>query len=211
MKLKKNNPLLWIIWLIEGIVVGFGAILPGISGGTLCVSFGMYHPAIELFSDIKNGIKQHGIMLIIFLTGALTGFIGLSELASWFMEISTSLVTCLFAGFIIGTVPELWKDAGKKKRSKSSYVSMIVCFIIMLIILTIMRTSLNVAVKPNVFGYLLCGILWGLSFIVPGLSSSSLLLFFGLYHPMLDGISGFNLYVLIPMIIGMAACILLLS
>lgn len=45
------------MWLLEGVVVGFGAILPGISGGTLCVAFGMYRPLIETLSSLKTGIK----------------------------------------------------------------------------------------------------------------------------------------------------------
>ncbi len=48
----------------------------------------------------------------------------------------------------------------------------------------------------------MCGILWGVSLIVPGLSSSSLLIFLGLYQPMSQGIKDFSPDVIIPMIIG---------
>ena len=75
----------------------------------------------------------------------------------------------------------------------------------------LLKLNINVILEPNFFSFLFCGVLWGLSFIVPGLSSSSLLLFFGLYQPMLDGISKFNFGVLIPLAIAFIACILLLS
>lgn len=75
--------LLWLVWFLEGVVVGFGAILPGISGGTLCVAFGMYRPIIETLSRIYDGLKKYGVMLGIFIAGAGTGFVGLSGLASW--------------------------------------------------------------------------------------------------------------------------------
>lgn len=81
---RKSKLLLCFIWLLEGIVVGFGAILPGISGGTLCVSFGMYRPIIDTLSNLKSGIKKHGFMLSIFLLGIAVGFIGLSGIASCF-------------------------------------------------------------------------------------------------------------------------------
>lgn len=199
------------MWLLEGIVVGFGAILPGISGGTLCVAFGMYRPLIETLSSLKSGIKKHGLMLGVFLLGIVVGFVGLSGIASMLLEKNTTLMTCAFIGFILGTFPDLWKDAGIEGRKKSSYLSLVIGFVVMLGILILFKTKLSLTVAPGILGYLLCGLLWGLSFVVPGLSSSSLLLFFGLYQPMLAGISGFDFGVLIPMGIGMAACILLLS
>lgn len=207
----KNKLLLCLVWFLEGIVVGFGAILPGISGGTLCVAFGMYRPLIETLSSIRNGIKKHGFMLGAFLLGTAVGFIGLSGIASMLLEKNATLMTCAFIGFILGTFPELWKDAGTEGRKNSSYASLSICFIAMLGILTLLKAKFSLTVAPDIGGYLLCGLLWGLSFVVPGLSSSSLLLFFGLYQPMLEGISGLDMCVLIPMAIGMAACILLLS
>lgn len=203
--------MLCLVWFFEGIVVGFGAILPGISGGTLCVAFGMYRPIIETLSSLKAELKKYWFMLGVFLLGAAVGFVGLSGIAAVLLEKNTVWMTCAFIGFILGTFPELWKDAGAKGRKSSSYVSLIICFAVMIGILTLLKTKLSVTVAPGAWGYLLCGLLWGLSFIVPGLSSSSLLLFFGLYQPMLEGISSLDMRVLIPMAIGMAACILLLS
>ncbi len=208
---RKNKLLLCLMWFLQGAVVGFGAILPGISGGTLCVSFGMYRPLIETLSSPKSGIKKYGFMLAVFLLGAAAGFVGLSGLASMFLEKNSTLMTCIFIGFILGTFPELWRDAGEQGRKKSSYISMIVCFLVMLGVLILLKTKLSLTIEPGIIGYLFCGLLWGLSFIVPGLSSSSLLLFFGLYQPMLAGISGLDMLVLIPMGIGMGACVLLLS
>ena len=199
------------MWLIEGIAVGFGAILPGVSGGTLCVAFGMYRPIIETLSSLKSGIKKHGFMLGVFLLGIAVGFVGLSGVAAMLLEKNTALVTCAFIGFILGTLPDLWKDAGVEGRKRSSYASLVIGFAVMVGILSISKTKISLTVAPGILGYLLCGLLWGLSFIVPGLSSSSLLLFFGLYQPMLEGISGLDVGVLIPMAIGMTVCILLLS
>ena len=208
---KKNILLMSIIWVLEGILVGFGAILPGISGGTLCVVFGMYRPIIETLSDLKNGLKKYWLMLGVFFFGVAVGFVGLSGIAAWLLAKNTILVTCVFVGFIIGTFPELWRDAGEQKRTKGSIISLIVSFIVMIGILTLFKTQISVQVAPGFFGYILCGIFWGLSFIVPGLSSSSLLLFFGLYQPMLDGIATIDFRVLVPMALGMGACVLLLS
>lgn len=210
-KTKKISVLQYILWVFEGIFVGFGAILPGISGGALLVAFGMYRPIIEVVSDFKSGFKKHFFMLLTFFIGVGIGFVGLAGVADFLMEKNLEIVTCFFIGFIIGTVPELWGDAGKEGRNKFSIVSMVACFAVMLTILLILKRENLVTVKPNVAGFILCGVLWGLSFIVPGLSSSSLLLFFGIYQPMLDGISTLDFSVLIPLGLSALVCVLLLS
>lgn len=209
--IRVKGKLLLLIWLLEGIVVGFGAILPGISGGTLCVAFGMYRPVIETISDIKSGIKKHGLMLSVFLFGIAAGFVGLSGAAAWMLERNTVLVTCAFIGFILGTFPELWQDAGAMGRTGESYTAMMIAFSVMLLMLIFLKRGSSVNIEPDLPGYLLCGCLWGMSFIVPGLSSSSLLLFFGLYQPMLKGIAALDMKVLIPMGAGMVLYVLLFS
>ncbi len=206
-----KDKLLLLIRFLEGIAVGFGAILPGVSGGTLCVAFGMYRPVIETISDLKSGIKKHGFTLCVFLIGVAAGFMGLSGAAAWLMERNTVLVTCAFIGFILGTFPELWQDAGAEGRTRGTHTSMLLGFSLMLMVLILLKTRVSVDIRPGTAGYLLCGLLWGVSFIIPGLSSSSLLLFFGLYQPMLKGISTLDMGVLIPMAAGMILCILFFS
>ena len=207
----REKQLRLLLWLLEGIVVGFGAILPGVSGGTLCVAFGMYRPIIDTLAHVRSGIRRYGLMLLTFFVGVFIGFVALSGLAAWMLERDTALVTCLFIGFIFGTFPELWKDAGTQGRTGRGVFAMILGFVGMAVLLGLLKTTAAITVAPGVAGFLFCGILWGLSFIVPGLSSSSLLLFFGLYQPMLAGIASFDLKVLLPLGIGMAMCVLLLS
>ena len=211
---QKANWQLLILWLLEGAVVGLGAIVPGISGGTLCVAFGMYKPLIETISNPRTSLKKHWLMLLVFALGIGIGFVGLSGLLAWLFDETNPLnvfVTCVFIGFIIGTFPELWRDAGEQGRKKGAYISVIVGFIVMVAILFLFKAKLSVTIAPGFMAFILCGVLWGLSFIVPGLSSSSFILFFGLYEAMNKGISTFDMGVLIPMALGMAASVLLLS
>ena len=65
--------------------------------------------------------------------------------------------------------------------------------------------------STTTIGWLICGVLWGLSFIVPGFSSSTLLLFFGIYERMSAGISSLDFSVLIPLGCAMLATLLLFS
>lgn len=209
--MNRNFMLRAIIWFLEGAVVGFGAIMPGINGGALCVAFGMYQPLIGILSDPKENIRKHWKMICVFVIGGGAGFIGLSGLAAWLMARNSQAVTCAFVGFILGTLPELWKDAGKEGRKYPSIVAMLGGFGAMLGLLILLKGSAAFVIQANIWGFFLCGILWGLSFVVPGLSSSTLLLFFGLYQPMLDGIARLSPGVILPLAAGAFLCLLILS
>lgn len=208
----KKGLLLWLIWVLEGICCGFGAILPGVSGGALMVAFGVYRPLIETLSHPKVGIKKYFMMLVMFVIGAGIGFVGFSGLVAYLLDKNATLVTCAFIGFIAGTFPELWHDAGARDgHGKASVVGMAVSFAAMCLVLLLLRSAFTITIPQNFGGWVICGVLWGLSFIVPGLSSSSLMIFFGIYQAMSEGVARLDFGVLIPMGIGMLACLLLLS
>ena len=210
-KISKNKILQIILWIFEGMLVGIGAILPGISGGTLCVAFGMYRPILELINDIKGGVKKHWLMFLSFFIGVFVGFVGLSGAVDKLMQLNPSLITYIFVGFIIGTVPELFSEAGERGRNKFSYISLAIALGVMLTALLLLNTSYSFSIKPSIFSFALCGVFWGLSFIVPGLSSSSLILLIGLYQPMNEGISHLRPSVIFPLGIAMLVTVLLLG
>ena len=195
---------------LQGMLVGFGAILPGVSGGALCASFGMYKILIDCFAHPFAQLKRHGVHLAVFALGIGVGFVGLSGVAAWCLERNAAVVCCAFVGFIAGTLPSLWKDAGVRGRTRADGISCIFGFALLLAVLLVLKRG-SLMISAGVWGYALCGVLWGLSLIVPGLSSSSLLLFFGLYEPMLAGIASFDFGVLFPLGFSMLLCVLLLA
>ncbi|MBQ9783880.1 MAG: DUF368 domain-containing protein [Clostridia bacterium] len=199
------------LWIVQGALVGFGAILPGLSGGALCAAFGLYQPIIEVLSTPLKAIKKYWFMLIFVGIGGVIGIVGLAGLADWLIDQNAMVVYCVFAGLVLGTVPELFADAGKKGRGKSAYISMGVCFVLLMALLVWLRFGIGFSMRPDVIGYLVCGVLWGLSFIVPGLSSSNIIMFVGLYEPMMEGIKTLSVSVIIPIGITMLATLLLLS
>lgn len=199
-----------ILLVLRGILVGFGAIMPGISGGTLCAAFGMYQPLMQLLAHPLQTLRRDGLRLALFILGVGIGFVGLSGLAGWLMAKDSDGITCAFIGLILGTLPGLWQDAGKTGRTRASWLAMIAGFVVLGGALMGLRHGGGVTIAPGFPGFLLCGIFWGLSFVVPGLGSSTLLIFFGLYQPMLEGIAHLSFPVLIPLALGMGLCLLTL-
>ena len=73
--MKKNFILKAILWVVQGFIVGLGAILPGVSGGVLLVAFGIYEPMMALLSHPKKFFETYYKMFIPFLIGWLLGFL----------------------------------------------------------------------------------------------------------------------------------------
>ena len=209
---KKKLPIIkYLLWIVQGFIVGIGAILPGVSGGTLCYAFGIYDQLIEVLSSPVKGIKKHWLMLLFVGVGGATGFVGFAGVTNWLLNLNEAVVLCVFAGLIFGTLPDIWKDAGEKGRGKGSIISMIVSFFAISALFFLFKNVWAVTIHPGFAGWLVCGLLWGLSFIVPGFSSSTLLLFFGIYEKMSEGISTLDLGVLLPLGAAMLVTLLLLS
>jgi len=209
--MKKNKILQIILWIAQGLLVGVGAILPGVSGGTLCYVFGIYDPILETLTSPLKGIKKYWFMLMFVGIGGALGFVGFAGVTNWLLGLNAGVVLCVFVGLIAGTLPDLWKDAGKQGRGKASVISMIASFVAISAVFFVFKNVWHVTIQPGLVGWLLCGLLWGLSFIVPGFSSSTLLLFFGIYEKMSEGISRLDLGVLIPLGVAMLATLLLFS
>jgi len=202
-----NNLLL----IIKGAFIGIGGILPGVSGGVLCAIFGLYQPIIEVLSDPFKNLQKHIRLIIPVGIGVAVGFIGFAGLVNAFMKANATIAICVFVGLIAGMLPDMWKDAGREGRTKIDIGAMAISMIIFLMLLWYLQNGMALTVIPNTGWYIFCGVAWGLSIIVPGLSSSSMLIFFGLYQPMLEGLSTLNMSVVIPLIIGGAGVVFTLS
>lgn len=211
MKNKKNAILQAILWIVQGCIVGIGAILPGVSGGTLCYAFGIYNPVIEVLSNPIKGIKKYWYMLIFIFLGVGVGFVGFAGVTESLLSWNAPVVLCVFIGLIIGTIPELWSDSGREGRNKYSVIAFAVSFIFIAVLFYCCEHVWNISIPQTFWGYIICGVVWGLSFIVPGFSSSTLLLFFGIYAPMSAGIKNLDLAVVVPIGIAVLATMFSLS
>ena len=199
------------IRFLQGVAVGLGGILPGISGGTLCAAFGIHQMLTECISQPKEKFLLYLRELVFFVLGGAVGFIGLAKGSAVLYGLFPSEFTCAFAGLLLGTYPALWQSAGAQSRSKKGLISLLISFFALSLFLILGNSSLQITLQPNGLGFLVCGILWGLGIILPGLSSSTAILFIGLYQPMLEGIGELNPSVLIPLGAGAFLCVLFMG
>lgn len=199
-----------IMRLIHGAIIGLGAVLPGISGGVLCVVFGVYKPIMELLSHPFKAIKKYAKLLIPIVIGIGIGFLAISKLLGFLLNKYPDPSVCLFVGLIAGMLPSLFREAGEKGRSKGSFISLGICFVVVLALLLGLN-AIHVTIVPNFGWYLFCGFCIALSVIAPGMSFSTLLMPLGLYTPLVEGIGNLDFSVLIPAGIGALITVILLA
>ena len=195
---------------IQGMLIGLGAVLPGISGGVLCVIFGIYQPVMELLSSPFKNFKTHIPKLIPVLLGVAVGFLGVAKLLGFLLNKYPDPSVCVFVGLIAGMLPSLLREAGEKGRSRASYISMTAAFVIVLALLLGLN-SLSVTIEPNFGWYLFCGFCLALSVIAPGMSFSTLLMPLGLYTPFVSGLGSLDFGVIIPGVIGAVVTVVCLA
>ena len=209
---SRSEKLFGLRWLICGILIGAGAILPGVSGGVLAVIFDIYRPFMEVLTVPRTAIPRYWRGFIPLAVGWCIGFLGFAKGIAAAISTAGTVTTWLFIGLIAGTLPSLFREAGKEGHTKGGWVSMVLCGCVLFALLYYVSHVAGVSVgEPNFWWYNFCGALWGMSVIVPGMTSSSIMMALGLYQPMLEGLARLDLLVLSAALPGMLLSILLLA
>ncbi|MBQ4552824.1 MAG: DUF368 domain-containing protein [Clostridia bacterium] len=204
------TPMQFVLKLLQGALIGLGAVLPGISGGVLCVVFGIYTTIMEFLANPFKNFKTHIARLLPVLLGIVIGFLGVANILSFFLDRFPSQSVCLFIGLIGGMLPSLFEEAGQQGRSKGSFISLGVALALTFALLISLRVF-SVQIAPNFVWYLFCGFCLALSIIAPGMSFSTLLMPLGLYEPFVAGIGHMDFGVLIPGGIGAVLTVILFA
>lgn len=199
----------WILRVIKGIIIGVGAIMPGLSGGVLMVVFGVYDRLIYFLSHLRDRFVRQMIFFIPIGIGGVIGLVLFSRFVTRaFASNYVAIYICLFVGFVSGTLPSLWRKAGEQGRSAKGWFTFILSAVALFIFMMLGQEELT-QVSPNTLIWIISGAFIGLGFIVPGLATSNFLMYFGLYDQMAAGIEKFDLTVVLPLFIGIVACVLL--
>lgn len=191
----------FLIYLIKGVFVGIANVIPGVSGGTMAVSLGIYDKLISSISGIFKNIKASLLFLVPILLGAAIGVVGFSFAIEFLLE-SYTLPTCFtFVGLILGGLPILIKrfKAGLKVQGGKITVSNILAFLILFAIaigLPMLKGSKDALTNfdTNVITLIqlfLIGIVASATMVIPGVSGSLVMMVLGFYYGIINSINGF--------------------
>jgi Predicted membrane protein len=209
--MKKENLFDWFFRLVKGLFIGLGVILPGVSGGALAAVFGIYERMISFLSNIFKDFWQNVFFFIPVGIGAVFSVFILSHPLDYFLKNNKVQVLWCFIGCIIGTLPALWREAGKEGRKKTHVMITIITAILACVALMLAKTYMNVEVAQNTFTWMMAGAIFAFGFIIPGLSPSNFLMYMNMYEAMNEGIKNLDLSILIPVAIGGIACVIVFA
>lgn len=201
----------WVYRFVKGMFIGTGAILPGVSGGALAAVFGIYERIISFLSDLRTDFWKNVVFFIPVVFGGLFGMFVLSRPLNYFLNTAEIQVLWCFIGCIIGTLPALFREAGKNGRKPRHLVITCCTAVLGFAFLWAARQYLDVGMPLNTGTWIMAGVIFALGMIVPGLSPSNFLMYFNMYEPMTAGIAGLDLSVIIPLGIGAVICVLLFA
>lgn len=202
-----------IIRFIKGIVIGVAMIIPGVSGGTLAVLLGIYDTIINSINNIFRNFKKSIITLLPIILGAVVGFVMLIIPLTYGLKHCPLIIISLFAGLIIGGIPQLYK----KVQSKENVLGVIIGFLSigLMIGLCFIVTNINISFDkltlPIILYLILGGFLSACALVVPGISGSMIMMILGLYSPILLVLSDVlhfqnifnNILILLPLLGGL--------
>ena len=212
---KKNFSIsAFLLKVLQGAFVGFGFVLPGLSGGVLCVVFGIYKTIMEFLADPFGKFKTHFPKLLPVGIGGVIGILGISKLLGVLLENFEAPSVCVFIGLIVGMLPSLFREASQQGRDKKSFVSLAIALVFTLALLGSLLFVLNryeITIEPNFGWNMFAGFCLALSVIVPGMSSNTLLMPLGLYDKFIAALGDLNFAVIIPAGIGGLVTVILLS
>ena len=189
-----------IINFIRGFFMALADSVPGVSGGTIAFIMGFYDKFINSLDGIIFGDKKKKRESLLFLIklgiGWIVGMILSSLILANLFEKKIYIISSLFLGFIIFSIPLIIKE--EKKLLKGKYLNLIFTLIGILVVVLItllnpISSSSKIVDITNLnFGLIIYIILVGMfaisAMVLPGISGSTLLLIFGLYIPIMTGI-----------------------
>lgn len=191
----------FIMDVIKGAFIGIANVIPGVSGGTMAVSLGIYDKLISSVSNLLKQWKKSIAVLLPIVLGCGIGIIGFTYTIEFLLS-SYTFVTCMtFVGLILGGIPILVKSLRKSLHQSGSSIGIsgILAFIILFsiaVFLPMLNSDTQVlkTFTPNittVISLFLVGVIASATMVVPGVSGSLVMMVLGYYYGILELIKTF--------------------
>ena len=177
-----------ILLLIKGIIIGIAKIIPGLSGALIMLSLNLYDKAIDAITNFFTNFKKNLIFLTNLGLGVIIGIVLFSKIINYYIINYYLYTTSLFIGLIIGGIPSIIKKTPKSITN----ISIIITSFILIILLTVSNLDNTYTVKNNnidLIIFFISGLLEAIGTIIPGISSTALLMLLGVYNIYIKSIS----------------------
>ncbi len=195
----------------KGIVIGLGAIAPGLSGSVLLVIFGLYQKTVTAISTIFKSFKKNVRFLLPLVLGIGLGVILFSKLVDFLLNTFEMQTRYAFLGFILGSIPLFYKEVKKEGFAKKYYAVVAAAFAAGMLLFNFNRDLFPQITEPTLLQSVVLGLAVAASYIVPGVDSAAILSALGLYKLWVSSLASLDFSVLIPAALGLLIGVLAVS
>ncbi|MBQ3514018.1 MAG: DUF368 domain-containing protein [Lachnospiraceae bacterium] len=181
--------------VLKGIVIGIANILPGVSGGTMAVSMGIYDRLIHCINHLFKEFKQNVLFLFPIAIGMVIAIIASAFGIDYLFESFPVQTNLLFIGLILGGLPAMYEKV-KGNTVRPGHMLCVVLLFLLVVGMALLNeqqggaTEINTGVLDLVKLFLV-GVIAAATMVIPGVSGSMMLLLLGYYNPILDAIKDF--------------------
>ena len=225
----------FLVDLIKGVFVGIANVIPGVSGGTMAVSFGIYDKLLNAISSLLKSFKKSFFTLLPIILGMAIGIVGFTYIIPWLLANFPFATSCAFTGLIIGGIPAILrslKDGWQSEEKKSLLVNILVFLILLAVAMAMVflngDSESGIALTASagmIVKIFFMGIIASATMVIPGVSGSLVLMILGYYFGVINSVKQFvealralnlqgmlnQLFILIPFAIGCVLGIFFIS
>lgn len=211
-----------LINFIKGFILGIANIIPGVSGGTLAVSLGLYETLLNCIGNFFKDIKKNIKLLLPIILGAGVALITTSKLVTYALTNFKAQTIFLFIGLIVGGIT-LITNKVKGKYKISNILIFVITFSMVIGLKFLKAGMINISfTNMNFFDYFLLiviGFIASSSMVIPGISGSFVLMVLGYYEKIIATVSNLtnfkdfipNILILFPFLIGVIVGIIFMA
>lgn len=179
----------------KGTVIGASMLIPGVSGGTTAIILGIYDKLISAVSSFFKNPKKNLIFLGSVAVGGIIGLLLFAKAILFLINAWEMPMLYLFIGAVLGSVPLLFQQAGLKKLTPGAIIFPLIGIGFVALMALLPKDLFNVdSASPMLYIMLFIGgIFISIALILPGISTSYMLLILGIYQPTLNAIENMNI------------------
>lgn len=211
--------------ILKGMIIGLANVIPGVSGGTLMITLGIYEQVIETISHFFSNFKKNLKFIIPLGIGLGLAILLFSKIIGLSLEKYPFATTLFFLGLILGGLPLIYQNMTKDKKENKKVSNYIIAFVAFAFVILFAMLKTNGEVSLTNISFLsiillfLVGIIASATMVIPGISGSFVLMLLGYYKPIINTIRsitdfsliGHNIIVLGAFALGILLGIVLVS
>lgn len=196
---------------VSGLVIGSSMLVPGVSGGTMAIILGIYDSLINAVSTIFKRFTYNFLFILQVAVGGIAGILLFSHMILGLINKFEYPMMYLFMGAMLGSIPSLYRK-GKIKKFNPLYLLWIIIGGGLVYAMNFLPKNKFSTMPTNFQSYVmlfLCGAVIAVALILPGISTSHILLVMGMYESVWSAVSDLNFLYLFPIFLGVMAGVLL--